>query len=168
MSEGWRTLVSRESVIAALHPASGQHLLEIGVGTGLNLSCYPDFIHLTAIDITPEMLRRAIRRGSGPPHRSFAIMDGAATLAFPSNSFDGIVCTLVVSASSQPAQLLAEAFRVCKPHGKLSLVDVSLSPLQEIANIQRTLILPYATTSGFPAPTPDYPSGVIVYNRRST
>ena len=71
----------------------GARVLEVGVGTGRNLSLYPDAVQVDAIDFSPRMLERAQRR---PPRTNvrLALMD-VQELAWPSETFDTVVSTCV-------------------------------------------------------------------------
>jgi ubiquinone/menaquinone biosynthesis C-methylase UbiE len=96
-------------------------ILEIGVGTGKNLAYYPKGADITAIDISPSMLQRARPRSSG--HQvTFREMDAQA-LDFPDDSFDAVLSTYVFCSVPDPVLGLREAHRVCKPTGKLLLLE---------------------------------------------
>src|SRR6266567_2806142 len=72
--------------------ANGQ-VLEVAIGTGLNLDFYPDDIQLTGVDFSPAMLDQA-RDRARQLGRDVDLQEGDAhALAFPDNSFDTVVCT---------------------------------------------------------------------------
>lgn len=96
-------------------------ILEIGVGTGRNLEYYPAGAHVTAIDLSPRMLDQARRRLSRP-QVTLLEMDAQA-LQFPDESFDLVLATFVFCSVPDPVLGLAEARRVCKPCGKLLLLE---------------------------------------------
>src|SRR5712692_7732019 len=73
-----------------LQRASG-NVLEIGVGTGKNLTYYPRTCHITAVDLSPAMLQLAGKRAMRLSlDVDFLLMD-AEELAFPDQSFDTVV-----------------------------------------------------------------------------
>ena len=160
MAQGWRTLIDRAKVIDLLQPQEGQRFLEAGIGTGLNVEFYPHSTRFVGLDLTLAMLTEARTKYAS---LSLTAMDGAS-LAFRPSSFDGVLATLVLSASPNPVKFLQELLRVTRPGGRLAILDVCISPNMEIANIQTKLIYGYATTTGFPPPSPELPGGVIVYD----
>ena len=103
-------------------PANGD-LLEIGVGTGVNLSHYPPGVRATAIDISEKMLERAkARAGREHVDADLRLMD-AQHLAFPDASFDAVVATCVFCSVPDPVAGLREARRVLRPGGRLLLLE---------------------------------------------
>src|SRR5688500_3705312 len=70
----------------ALRP--GERVLLVGPGTGEDLPFIPTGVSAVATDLTPEMLRRAVRKGR--PGVSLAVMDGH-NLALPNGVFDAVV-----------------------------------------------------------------------------
>lgn len=96
-------------------------VLELGVGTGRNLPYYPQGAHITAMDISPAMLKRA-RSGSGAERVTFFEMDAQA-LQFADESFDLVLATFVFCSVPDPILGLAEARRVCKRSGRLLLLE---------------------------------------------
>jgi ubiquinone/menaquinone biosynthesis C-methylase UbiE len=101
----------------------GGKALEVGVGTGKNLDYYPDEVEITAIDLSPKVLARARRRvGLLGLNVRLLEMD-AQSLAFPDNCFDTVFATFVFCSVPDPVQGLRELRRVCKPNGRLLLLE---------------------------------------------
>ena len=50
----------------------------------------------------------------------------AKKLTYADDTFDAVVCTFVLSSSDDPATVLSECYRVCKPGGKVLLLDRGL------------------------------------------
>ncbi|MGL5911738.1 MAG: class I SAM-dependent methyltransferase, partial [Phycicoccus sp.] len=98
-------------------------VLEVAVGTGLNLPHYRDDVVLTGVDLSPAMLARARPRADAL-HRTVELREGdAAALPFADRSFDTVVCALALCSIPDPAGALAEMRRVLVPGGRLLLLD---------------------------------------------
>jgi len=102
----------RRAVLSDLHGS----VLEVGTGTGKNLEYYPKDCKVTAIDISPKMLKHAKKRMAGMDNISLQVMD-AELLAFADNSFDYVITTFVLCPIPNPVAALREMRRVCKPDG---------------------------------------------------
>lgn len=101
-----------------------EHVLEIGVGTGLALPHYPADVAVTGIDLSSSMLAHAHKRASQLPHRSIQLMEmDGESLQFPDASFDCVTLPYVLSVTPNPDQLIAEARRVCRPNGHLLILN---------------------------------------------
>lgn len=107
--------------VALLQP---QHLLEIGVGTGLLLGQYPAGTHITGIDISEEMLTLAKHRAQNLRHMTIHLetMD-AEKLTYADHSFDCVVVPYVLSVTPDPDALVKELKRVCKKDGHIVIVN---------------------------------------------
>ena len=115
----------RRSVIERMNLATGDRILEVGVGTGLSLPIYPSDVKIAGIDISPEMLDQARKRKEkcNLDHvETLDIMDAEA-MDFPDNSFDKVVAMYVASVVPNPRRLINEMKRVCKPEGEIFIVN---------------------------------------------
>jgi len=109
------------AVVREVNAETNGHLLDVGIGTGMSLPMYKPELQITGIDISVDMLQRARRRAT--KHRlnnveALLEMDGGA-MTFSDNHFDAVLATFVLSVAPNPAQMLAEMHRVCKPGGKI-------------------------------------------------
>jgi ubiquinone/menaquinone biosynthesis C-methylase UbiE len=102
---------------------AGPKALEVGVGTGKNLIFYPDDLDITAIDLSPRMLERARKRANKLNlNVNLQEMD-VEHLNFADDSFDTVFATFVFCSVPDPVAGLQELRRVCKPDGKLLLLE---------------------------------------------
>ena len=125
-------------VIRSLAIEPGARVLEIGVGTGLSLDAYPHHCQVTGIDLAPEMLERAQDRVNRNGWRHVTLQQGdALNLAFPADAFDYVMAFHVVSVVPDPQRMMAEAQRVCRPGGLLTIINHFRSPQPAVARMQR-------------------------------
>ena len=99
-------------------------VVELGVGTGVNLDLYPqDIDELVLVEPDPHMARR-LRAKLAESRRQAGVVEAPAErLPFEDASFDTAVATLVLCTVPDPAAALAEATRVLKPGGRLLFVE---------------------------------------------
>ncbi len=117
-----RRLFGRAHRAWACSQATGE-ILEVAVGTGLNLPHYPEGARVTGIDLSSEMLAIAGERAR-ELGREVDLKEGDAhELSFADESFDSVVCTYSLCNIPDPQRALAEMARVLRPGGKLVLVD---------------------------------------------
>jgi ubiquinone/menaquinone biosynthesis C-methylase UbiE len=116
-----RVFGSRHRPWACSH-ASGD-VLEVAIGTGLNLPHYPEEARLTGLDLSAEMLDIARARATDLG-REVNLQEGDAhDLPFPDASFDAVVCTYSLCNIPAPTRAVSEMKRVLRGSGKLILVD---------------------------------------------
>jgi phosphatidylethanolamine/phosphatidyl-N-methylethanolamine N-methyltransferase len=129
----------------------GDRILEVGIGTGINVSLYPRHCHVTGIDFSAKMLEKARERVArkGLSNVSLHEMD-AARLSFADGSFDIVYAPYVISVVSDPVRVVREMRRVCRPGGKIIVLNHfrSLSPI--LSRIERA-ISPFTVHIGFKA-----------------
>ncbi|MFQ5683480.1 MAG: class I SAM-dependent methyltransferase [Candidatus Binatia bacterium] len=111
-------------VIEDMHIRRGTSVLEVGAGTGTSFPAYPRHCQVTGIDLAPDMLDRARDkiRENGWTHLKVLEMD-ALHLDFPDNSFDYVMAFHVVTVVPNPIRMMEEAKRVCRPGGRIVIVN---------------------------------------------
>ena len=122
-----------------LSQVSGE-ILEIGFGTGLNLSCYPKQIRkITVVDPNPGMHGRAQKRIRQADIEVDNRLLSSEELPFEKATFDCVVSTFTLCSIQQVDRALAEVFRVLKPEGRFLVLEHGLSSDPEIRKWQRWL-----------------------------
>jgi ubiquinone/menaquinone biosynthesis C-methylase UbiE len=101
----------------------GGRVLEVGVGTGKNLPFHGARLDVTAVDLSPKMMRRAEgRRRRIGGRAALALMD-AQVLALTDSSFDAVASTFVFCSVPDPVRSLSEVRRVLRPGGRAILLE---------------------------------------------
>ena len=116
----WIFAPGRVAAVKHLDIQRGNSVLEVGIGTGLNLPLYPPACRLTGIDLSAEMLDKAVERVQtlAMPNVTLKVMD-ATSMDFADDEFDKAVATYTISAVPDPVAVLREMRRVVKPGGVL-------------------------------------------------
>ncbi len=110
----------REALLAGV----AGDVLEIGAGTGLNLSIYgPEVASLTLTEPEPSMLKRLRRRADEVAPTATVLRAPAEDLPFEDGTFDVVVSTLVLCGVSDQPRALREIHRVLRPGGELRFVE---------------------------------------------
>ena len=98
-------------------------VLEVAIGTGLNLPHYPADATVTGVELSPAMLAIA-RQRAADLGRDVDLHEGdAERLPFDDATFDTVVCALSLCTIPQPATAIAEMKRILVPGGRLLLLD---------------------------------------------
>jgi ubiquinone/menaquinone biosynthesis C-methylase UbiE len=110
-----------------LSNVSGE-VLEIGFGTGLNLSYYPPQIQkLVTVDPNPGMNRRAKKRIEASNIIVENRVLSGEDLPFDDESFDSVVSTWTLCSIPNVERAIAQIYRVLKPKGKFFFIEHGLS-----------------------------------------
>lgn len=110
-------------------------VLEVGVGSGLNLPFYsPDAAHITGLEPSPKLLSMA-RQSLESASRPAELLEGSAeAIPLDDHSMDTVVTTWTLCTIPNVVRALEEMRRVLKPEGRLLFVEHGRSP---DANVQR-------------------------------
>ncbi len=130
---------------------AGDRILEVGVGTGINAALYPRDCVVTGVDFSAEMLEKARDRVARKGIRNVRLieMDGA-DLKFADDSFDIVYAPYVISVVPDPVRVAAEMRRVCRPGGRVIILNHFRSPNVLLSRLER-LISPLTIHVGFKA-----------------
>ncbi|MCO8122673.1 class I SAM-dependent methyltransferase [Stieleria sp. TO1_6] len=112
------------AAVGSLELEQDAKVLEVGVGTGLSLPSYPRHIRLTGIDLSESMLAEAetLIDENHWDHISVQPMN-AEQLDFDDNQFDVVTAFHTVSVVSNPAKMMGEIVRVCRPGGQILIIN---------------------------------------------
>jgi phosphatidylethanolamine/phosphatidyl-N-methylethanolamine N-methyltransferase len=130
---------------------AGDRILEVGVGTGINVGLYPRNCDVTGIDFSASMLDKARERVTrkGLSNVWLHEMD-AGNLSFANESFDIVYAPYVISVVSDPVRVVREMRRVCRPGGKIIILNHFRSQSPIMARMERA-ISPFTVHIGFKA-----------------
>ena len=141
----------RVAAVAGMNIQPGDRVLEVGVGTGINTSLYPRNCRVTAVDLSAPMLEKARDRveREGLSHVRLFEMD-AAQLTFRDDAFDCVYAPYMMSVVPDPVAVAREMHRVCRPGGRLVLLNHFRSPHPLFSRVERA-ISPLTVHVGFKA-----------------
>ncbi|QDS93587.1 putative methyltransferase YcgJ [Roseimaritima multifibrata] len=122
----WPLLLQKRILrsIEKLHIPARAKVLEVGIGTGISMSAYPQHAEVVGIDLSNGMLdqaRQKIER-EGWKHIHVEAMN-AEELTFPDQTFDFITTFHVLSVVANPLKMMSEVTRVLKPGGKVLIIN---------------------------------------------
>lgn len=140
-----RLVPYRQRRLAATHG----RVLEIGVGSGLNLPMYgPAVDGVYGIDPSPQLLAFAKSRKRLALRRVVLTSAMGEALPFASASFDCVLTTWTLCSIPEPVAALAEMRRVLRPEGQLHFVEHGRSPDPAVERWQDRLTPCWARASG--------------------
>jgi phosphatidylethanolamine/phosphatidyl-N-methylethanolamine N-methyltransferase len=139
----------RIQAIQHMNIQPGERVLEVGVGTGINLSLYPKQAMVTGIDFSSSMLEKARERAARKGLRNLRLLQmDAADLKFADDSFDIVYAPYLISVVPDPVKVAQEMRRVCRPGGRIIFLNHFLSPNPVLSRLER-LISPLTIHIGF-------------------
>jgi len=129
--------------------APGEHVLDLGIGTGVSLNYYPRHTRLFGVDLSGGMLREARKkiRDMGLDG-AFVFQANALELPFADSSFDHVFISHVISVVSDPVRLVREAQRVARPGARIVIVNHFQSTNRFIAMLEKWMC-PLCTKLGW-------------------
>jgi phosphatidylethanolamine/phosphatidyl-N-methylethanolamine N-methyltransferase len=127
----------------------GDTVLEVGVGTGINLPLYPSTCAITGIDLSAPMLGKARERIFEKGLRNCRVLEmDAAAMTFADASFDIVYAPYLISVVPDPVKVATEMFRVCRPGGRIVILNHFKSQNPVLSRIE-TAISPLTVHVGF-------------------
>jgi ubiquinone/menaquinone biosynthesis C-methylase UbiE len=110
-------------------PAADGRVLEIGIGSGLNLPFYSRNVErLIGLDPSPKLLSM-LRRNLRPNTPSLELIEGSAeTIPLDNNSVDAVVTTWTLCSIPDAARALRELHRVLRSTGHLLFIEHGRAP----------------------------------------
>jgi phosphatidylethanolamine/phosphatidyl-N-methylethanolamine N-methyltransferase len=127
----------------------GDRVLEVGVGTGINVSLYPSDCSVTGIDLSSPMLEKARERVARKGVRNVRLLQmDAANLKFADGTFDIVYAPYVISVVPDPVAVTREMVRVCRSGGRIVILNHFRSKSRIGASLER-LIAPITPYIGF-------------------
>lgn len=141
----------RVKAIAHMQLRPGDRVLEVGAGTGINAPLYPRDCEVTAIDLSAPMLEKARERIARHGLRNIRLLEtDAAQLTFADNSFDRVYAPYTISVVHDPVRVALEMKRVCRPGGRIVILNHFRSRHPLLSRIERA-ISPLTIHIGFKA-----------------
>ncbi len=118
----------------------GDRVIEVGVGTGLSLSLYPEGCNVVGIDVTRKMLEKAKEKKEkhGLSHVDLFEMD-AENMTFGDDSFDHALAAFVVTVVPNPEKMVAEMKRVTKKGGNIIILNHFCSKNILVSTVEKLL-----------------------------
>ncbi|HEV2115059.1 MAG TPA: class I SAM-dependent methyltransferase [Terriglobales bacterium] len=127
-------------VRAALIPQARGEVLEIGIGSGLNLPFYsPEVKHIFGVDPSLELQKMASKRIAGPIKVDFIAQSAEEPLPLDAASVDTVVMAWTLCSIPDAAKALQQMHRVLKADGRLIFVEHGRAPDGKVAAWQDRL-----------------------------
>ena len=127
-------------VRAALIPQARGEVLEVGIGSGLNLPFYsPEVRHIFGVDPSLELQKMAAKRVAGPTPVEFLVQSAEEKLPLEEASIDTAVMAWTMCSIPDAARALRQMRRVLKADGRLLFVEHGRAPDRKVAAWQDRL-----------------------------
>ncbi len=114
-------------IVAEIAPSAGDQVLDVAAGAAhLGRALAPHVAHVSALDLTPEMLEQGQRLASSTGLRNIAFVLGdAASLPWLDAQFDLTACRLTLHQVADPRAVVREMVRVTRPTGRIAIIDIT-------------------------------------------
>ncbi|WP_456378370.1 class I SAM-dependent methyltransferase [Lutibacter sp.] len=121
-------------------PLASGNVLEIGIGSGLNLPFYTSKVNtLTAIDPSIELWNRTLINTSELPFNFKFVLASAEDIPMGDKKFDTIVITYTLCTIPNLSKAFSEIKRVLKPTGKLLFCEHGKAPDRGVQKYQNII-----------------------------
>lgn len=139
----------RLDAIHRMRIQSGDRILEVGVGTGINTTLYPSHCAVTGVDLSDSMLEKARDRVAQHGMKNVRLLQmDAAAMTFADGSFDTVYAPYLINVVPDPLQVAKEMRRVCKVGGRIIFLNHFRSTNRILGYFDR-LISPLTVHVGF-------------------
>jgi phosphatidylethanolamine/phosphatidyl-N-methylethanolamine N-methyltransferase len=139
----------RVEALKKMNIQPGDAVLEVGVGTGINLPLYPSSCKIVGVDLSLHMLEKARERVIDKGLRNCRVLEmDAAAMSFPDESFDIVYAPYLISVVSDPVRVAQEMKRVCRPGGRVVILNHFKSNNRILSKME-TAISPLTVHIGF-------------------
>jgi phosphatidylethanolamine/phosphatidyl-N-methylethanolamine N-methyltransferase len=139
----------RVEALKKMNIQPGDAVLEVGVGTGINLPLYPPSCKVVGVDLSLHMLEKARERVFEKGLRNCRVLEmDAAAMSFPDESFDIVYAPYLISVVPDPVKVAQEMKRVCRPGGRVVILNHFKSDNRVLSKIE-TAISPLTVHIGF-------------------
>lgn len=148
MVYGALLMPGRRLAMKRIAPDAGDRVLEVGVGTGIGLELYPHRTRVVGIDLSAPMLQRAavrLNRFAAHAHVELRQMD-ATKMEFEDHTFDVVYAPYVLNVVPDPLAVAREMRRVCKPGGRIVLLNHFRSAPRLLGRVDDTVSMASAWT----------------------
>jgi len=112
------------------------NVLEVGIGTGRNLPFYTSGCKITGVDLSERMIEEARKLALNLGIAINLIVMDAENLAFKDSTFDTVLCALSLCTVPNPIRALSEMKRVCRPEGKILILEHARSHNSFLGRVQ--------------------------------
>lgn len=141
----------RVQAVKRMRIRPGEGILEVGVGTGINVTLYPRECPVVGVDLSERMLEKARERLARKGLYNVRLMQmDAAHLRFPDESFDIVYAPYLISVVPDPIKVASEMMRVCRKGGRIVILNHFRSPAFLLSRVER-MISPLTLHIGFKA-----------------
>lgn len=156
----------RNEAVDVVNRRAGGTVLEVGVGTGISLPRYDDGLSVTGIDLSPDMLKKARRRVAREKLTNIAAIEemDAGAMTFADVSFDVVIAMYVLTVVPDPAAVMAELVRVCRPGGDVIVVNHFSRDTGMLGAVEKAMA-PFAEKLGW---RPEFPVETVMKTKGLT